>query len=291
MTTGVRGAVSHPGLALALGGIGWTALACLPLLSWLEANHVRPGLIVTTGFATFPAALWALGMPARDIVAALQTHLPNRVFRQRNFMPYLTLLGCPLPHRGLGHALWRSGPLKAACQRLFGDAYLGTSLVPLRVLLVDCSTGAFISAAEGKLAALAYASTALAPALPPLGIDGRWLGDASVYHAAPVTELLLQPGIRHVAATTCSFPPPDRYTSLGDQQLTLQMTLQKSGLKTGSLLALHLLDGEFVVIAPRLRCPVDPFDTAIVPDVLAAAAQEFETLGTGPTLLLQDATP
>jgi predicted acylesterase/phospholipase RssA len=265
-------------------------LACIPLLAWLEANHVRPGLIVTTGFATFPAALWALGMPAREIVAALQAHLPNRVFRRRNPIPYLTLLGCPLPNRGLGHALWRSGPLQAACRGLFGDARLDTSPVPLRVLLVDCSTGAFFSATEGKLAALAYASTALAPALPPLRIDGRWLGDASVYHAAPLTELLLRPGIRHVAATTCSFPPPDHYTSLADQQLTLQMTLQKSGLKTGSLLALHLLDGEFVVIAPRLPRPVDAFDRAIVPDVVAAAEHEFDKLGTRATLLLHDAT-
>jgi hypothetical protein len=62
-------------------------------------------------------------------------------------------------------------------------------------------------------------------------------------------------------------------------------------LKTGSLLALHLLDGEFVVIAPRLPRPVDPFDSAIVPDVVAAAAQEFGNLGTRATLLLHDATP
>jgi len=291
MTADARGAISHPCLALALGGVGWTALACIPLLSWLEANHVRPGLIVTTGFATFPAALWALGMPAREIFAALQTHLPNRVFRQRNFMPFLTLLGCPLPNRGLGHALWRSGPLKAACQRLFGDARLDTSPVPLRVLLVDCSTGSFLGVTEGKLAALAYASTALPPALPPLAIDGCWLGDASVYHAAPLTELLLQPGIKHVAVVACSFPPPGQYSSLADQQLTLQMTLHKSGLKTGSLLALHLLDGELVVIAPRLHRPVDPFDLTIVPEVVAAAEQKFAKLETRATLLLHDATP
>jgi predicted acylesterase/phospholipase RssA len=290
VTAGVRGAISHPGLALALGGVGWTALACIPLLSWLEANHVQPGLIVTTGFATLPAALWALGMPALEIIATLKAQLPNRVFRRRNIIPYLTLLGCPLPNRGLGQALWRSGPLKAACQRVFGDARLDTSPVPLRVLLVDCSTGAFFGATQGKLAALAYASTALAPALPPLHIDGRWLGDASVYHATPVTELLLEPGIRHVAATTCGFPPPDHYTSLPDQQLTLQMTLQKAGLKTGSLLALHLLDGEFVVIAPRLPRPADPFDCAIVPDVVEAAKQEFGKLETRAALLLQDAT-
>lgn len=288
MTAGLRGTISHPSLALALGGVGWTALACIPLLSWLEANHVRPGLIVTTGFATFPAALWALGTPAREIFATLQAHLPNRVFRRRNFMPFLTLLGCPLSNRGLGQGLWRSGPLKTACQQLFGDARIDTSPLPLRVLLVDCSTGSFVSVTEGKLAKLAYASTALPPALPPLAIGGRWLGDASVYHAAPLTELLLQPGIRHVAVVACSFPPPAHYTSLTDQQLTLQMTLQKSGLKTGSLLALHLLDGEFAVIAPRLHRPVDPFDLTIVPDVITAGEQALAGLGTQATLLLTD---
>jgi predicted acylesterase/phospholipase RssA len=284
-----RADVSHPCLALALGGVGWTAMACLPLLSWLEANHARPGMIVTTGFATFPAALWALGMPARDILAALRSHLPNRLFGQRNITPLLTLLGCPLPNRGLGHGLWRSGPLKAACRRLFGDTRLEAIPVPLRVLLIDCSTGSFLGVSEGNLAGLAYASTALLPALPPLAIDGRWLGDASVYHAAPITDLLREPRIRHIAAVTCSFPPPEQYTSLTDQQLTLQMTLQKSGLKIGSLLALHLLDGEFSVIAPRLHRHVDPFDMAIVPDVIAAAELELANLGEHTMLLLRGA--
>ncbi len=289
MTAGGRGSVTHPSLALALGGVGWTALACLPLLSWLEANHARPGLIVTTGFATLPAALWASGTPARDIVGILQSHLPNHVFRRRNFLPFLTLLGCPLPNRGIGHGLWRSGPLKAACRKLFGDALLETSSVPLHVLLVDCATGSFFSAAKGDLAELAYASTALLPALPPLAIDGRWLGDASVYHAAPLTDVLHQPMVRHVAAVACSFPPPEFYGSLTEQQLTLQMTLQRSGLRTGSLLALHLLDGELMVLAPRLQRPVDPFDIAIVPDVLAAAEREFAGLGEQAALLLHDA--
>ncbi len=219
MTADGRGAISHSCLALALGGVGWTALACLPLLSWLEANQARPGLIVTTGFATIPAALWALGIPARDIFATLRRHLPNRVFRQRNMMPFLTLLGCPLPNRGLGHGLWQSGPLKQACQGLFGNARLETTAVPLNVVLVDCATGTFFHAAAGELAALAYASTALQPALPPLAIDGRWLGDASVHHAAPLTDALLQPGIRHLAAVTCSFPPPQR-VHLADRPAT-----------------------------------------------------------------------
>jgi hypothetical protein len=250
---------------------------------------VQPAVIATTGFATLPAALWALGTPAGDIARVLQNHLPNNLFRRRSWLTFLTLAGCGLPDRGLGHALWRSAPLKAACRRLFGDGRIEQTRVPLRTLLVNCADGTFVEAAEGRLSDLAYASTALLPALPPLCIDGRWLGDASVYHAAPLTDLLLRPGIRHVVAVACSFPPPDAYTSLVGQQLTVQLMLQKAGLKTASLLGLHLLDGELVVITPRLPRPIDPFDAAIVTDVLAAAEREFDRQREHASLLLQDA--
>ena len=262
-------------VALALGGVGWTALACLPLFQWLDANRVRPGLIATTGFATLPAALWALGMPAGEIARCLVDHLPNRVFRRHNPMPLLSVIGFPMPNRGLSHALWRSRPLRAACARLFGDARLEAMQVPLHVTLIDSLTGGFRTLTDGNVAAIAYASTALLPALPPLRIDGHWLGDASACLAAPL-GYLLRPNLRHAVAVTCGFPPPERYRSLVDQQFTLQMVLQKSGLKTSALLALELLAGEIIVLAARLRRSVDPFDTAIVPDVIAAGEQELE---------------
>lgn len=264
-----------PSLGLALGGVGWTALACLPLLAWLDANRVRPGVIATTGFATLPAALWALGLPVSDIAPLLAVHLAQRVFHRRDPVPLLTMIGLPLGNRGPGHALWRSGPAKAACARLLGGKRLDATAVPMHVVLIDCLSGESVTMTQGSLASIAYASTALLPALPPLEIDGRWLGDASVYHAAPLVDLLSFPGLRHVAAVSCSFPPPERYTSLVGQQLTLQLVLQKAGLKTGGLLALELLDGETIVLAVRLPRPVDPFDASIAEEVVAAGRQEL----------------
>jgi hypothetical protein len=278
----------RPDLALALGGVGWSALACLPLLALLDANRVRPGMMATTGFATLPATLWATGTPARDIASRLVEHLPNEVFRRRDLMPLLSMIGIPLRDRGLSHALWRSGPLQAACARLFRDARLEAMPVPLNVTLIDCLTGQFHSVANGNAAAVAYASTALLPALPPLRIDGRWMCDASVYHAAPLGDLLLRPGLRHVIAATSSFPPPERYTSLVDQQLTLQMVLQKAALKTSALLALDLLEGELVLLAARLQRSVDPFDVAIIPDAIAAGERELAQWREQFELILQD---
>jgi predicted acylesterase/phospholipase RssA len=278
----------RPDLALALGGVGWSALACLPLLAWLDANRVRPGMMATTGFATLPAALWATGTPASDIARCLAEHLPNNVFRRRDLMPLLSMIGIPLRDRGLSHALWRSGPLRAACARLFGDTSLESMLVPLHVTLIDCLTGQFHSVTNGNAAAVVYASTALLPALPPLRIDGLWMCDASVYHAAPLGDLLLRPGLRHVIAATSNFPPPERYTSLVDQQLTLQMVLQKAALKTSALLALDMLEGELVLLAARLQRSVDPFDTAIIPDAIAAGARELAQRGEQLELILRD---
>ena len=264
-----------PSLGLALGGVGWTALACLPLLAWLDRNRVRPAVIATTGFATLPAALWALGLPVSDIAPLLAAHFTHRVFYRRNPIPLLTMIGLPFGNRGLGHALWRSGRVRAAFARLFDDQQLDAIAVPLHVVLVDCLSGEFVTMTQGSLAPIAYASTALLPALPPLNIDGRWLGDASVYYAAPLVDLLSFPGLRHVAAVSCSFPPPEHYTSLVGQQLTLQLVLQKAGLKTGSLLALELLAGETVVLAARLARPVDPFDASITEEVVDAGGQEL----------------
>jgi hypothetical protein len=160
--------------------------------------------------------------------------------------------------------------LKAACERLFAGARLEALPVRLRVALVDCLSGRFHAVEAGRVAELAYASTALMPALPPLHLDGRWLGDASVYYAAPINELMLRPGLSHVVAATCRFPPPERYSSLVDQQLTVQVVLQKASLRTSALLALDLIAGELVVLAAQLRAPVDPFDQSIVPAVLQA---------------------
>ena len=113
--------------------------------------------------------------------------------------------------------------------------------------------------------------------------------DASVYHAAPLSDLLLRSGLRHLIVTTCAFPPRERYTSLVDQQLTLQVVLQKAALKTSALLALDLMEGEVIVLAPRLQRAVDPFDGTIVPEVIAAGeralAQSDDNLG----VLLQGA--
>jgi hypothetical protein len=261
--------ILRPDLAIALGGVGWTALSCIALLRWLETNRVLPGRIATTGFATLPAALWALGMPAADIASHLAAHLPNRIFRRRDFLPYLSLLGIRLPDHGLSHALWQSGPLKRVCVRLFGDLRLETLKLRLHVTLIDCLSGGTSRHATGDIASLAYASTALLPALPPLRIDGSWLGDASACLAAPLADVL-RPQVRHAIAVACSFPPQAHYSSLVDQQLTLQAALQRAGLKTSALLALDMLDGELIVMSARLHHPVDPFDVAITPEAIAA---------------------
>jgi hypothetical protein len=279
----------RPDLGLALGGVGWCALACLPLLAWLDVNRLRPSMIATTGFATLPAALWSLGMPSRDIARHLADHLPNRVFRRRDAITLLSVLGLPLRDRGLSHALWRSRSLRAGCARLFGETRLDALPVRLRVTLVDCVSGRFHSVGAGRVAELAYASTALMPALPPLRMEGRWLADASVYYAAPINDLLLRPGLRHVVAATCSFPPPPRYSSLVDQQLTVQVVLQKASLKTSALLALDLIDGELVGLAARLEKPVDPFDLSIVPAVLRAGEQALDEAREQMAVLMQDA--
>jgi predicted acylesterase/phospholipase RssA len=275
-------------VALALGGVGWTALACLPVFEWFEANNLRPGCITTTGFATLPAALWGLGMPARDIAGHLAEHLPNRCFWQTDLLTLLSMIGWPLPNSGLAHAFWRSADFKRACKRLFGERRVEALTVPLHVTLIDCLTGAFRSISAGEIAALAYASAALLPALPPLCIDGNWLGDASVYCAAPVTDLLLRPNLQHAIVVTCSIPAPEKYNNLLETQFTVQRALQSASTKTGMLLAHHFMDGEVAIIAPRLQLYVDPFDVAIVPEVIAASERALSRAREQFEFVLQD---
>ena len=190
---------SRAPVALVLSGGAARGLAHVGVLKVLETSGIRPDLIVGSSAGSIVGALYASGLSAGQVEAALG-EMSNQVFSDVS-----------LP--GLGLLPGALGVLKGEKLRGFVRERLRHELsedFPIRFAAVatDLRSGETRAFNSGDAALAVHASSAVPGIFSPVGIGGRLFGDGQISSPLPV-HAARQLGAKIVIAVDVLYPAQD----------------------------------------------------------------------------------
>ncbi len=160
-------------LGLALSGGGTRGLAHIGVLQALEDNGIRADYLSGTSIGAFIAALYAFGVPPKEIGDIGQRMSPINVSKLK-----LSRL-----------ALFSNEELGRLIQARIGNARVEESPIPLAIIAVDIGTGEKIVMRQGEVASAVMASNAVPGIYQPITIAGRMLVDGGIAEDVPISPL------------------------------------------------------------------------------------------------------
>lgn len=188
-------------VALVLSGGSARGFAHVGVIKVLERHGLKPDLIVGTSAGSIVGALYASGLTAAELEAAV-AQMDKSVFND-----YV------LP--GLGFLPGEMGFVRGEKLHRFIDARLKTHLIedfPIRFAAVatEFSTGKVTAFNSGDAGLAVVASSAVPGVITPVVIDRRYYGDGQVASPLPVgTARAL--GAMVVIAVDVVYPPQDAF--------------------------------------------------------------------------------
>lgn len=184
-------AKNSPSIGLALGGGGARGLAHVVVLEAFDSLGLRPSILAGSSMGALVGALYAAGLPAREIRAHLLRTLRNRRLvlgrileaRVGRFVEILTQ-GLVNPvlidvERALS-GFW-PGPLPATFAHL---------AIPLLVIATDLEARTEVVLRSGPLTDALAASAAVPGLVRPVRRDGRLLIDGGTVNPLPYDHLI-----------------------------------------------------------------------------------------------------
>lgn len=224
-------------VALVLSGGSARGFAHVGVIKVLEQHGLRPDIIVGTSAGSIVGALYASGLTATELEAAV-AQMDRSVFDD-----YV------LP--GLGFLPGEMGFVRGEKLHRFIDARLKTHLIddfPIRFVAVatELSTGKVTAFNSGDAGLAVLASSAVPGVITPVVIDHRYYGDGQIASPMPVS-VARGLGAAIVIAVDVVYPPEDAFlysaVSVLFQSFAVSAFRLKEFEKTGA----------DVVITPRLE--------------------------------------
>jgi NTE family protein len=184
----VARSTSRPKVGVVLGSGGIKAFAAIPLFEFLEQAGITVDLLVGCSGGSVVCGLIGAGFSPTESRSLAFELLDRKLFEQ---MDYRTIAGIVSPR--LGRFDKTSGLLKPdGILELYRRQLKGLRIENMRprtlIQTTDLITGEGVVLSRGLAADAIYASGAFFPVLPPLYIDGRWLGDGVYSAPVPVME-------------------------------------------------------------------------------------------------------
>lgn len=222
------------GVALVLSGGTARGYAHAGVLKALEANGLRPDLIVGTSAGSIVGALYASGLTATEVEDALQRLDKSTFFDLAP--PGIAFLPSPL-------GLIRSDGLARFVAREARQRRIEDFPIRFATVATDLQTGEPQVFNAGDAARAVSASSAVPGILTPVRIRGRLYGDGQLSSPLPVAAARSL-GARVVIAVDVIYPPKD-----SELTSTLQVLFQ------GFLIAVHRLRQWEIVAADAVIAP------------------------------------
>jgi len=187
-------------LALSLGGGGARGISHLGVLQALEAEGIRPDILVGTSIGALAAGLYALDPDAKAVTGRVLDSLkssgfaaygkgmagdgePGLLGRQWINFKRAAALGI-MSFRG---GLVNPRRLRDAIEGVLPDKSFDDCAIPVYVTAFDVLAAESIVLSSGSLRDAVTASCNLAGFFPPVQLDGRWLCDPSPTISVPVS--------------------------------------------------------------------------------------------------------
>ena len=189
---------SH-GVALVLSGGSARAFAHVGVLKALEANGLRPDLIVGASAGSIVGALYASGLTAVELEAALAR------------MDLSTITDVSLPGFGLfpgSLGIFRGEELHRFVDRETRHHRIEEFPIPFAAVATDLGTGDPTIFNAGDVGRAVAASCAVPGLVAPARIAGRLYGDGAMSSPTPV-EAARKLGANKVVVVDVLYPPED----------------------------------------------------------------------------------
>jgi NTE family protein len=182
-------AAKAPRLALALGGGAALGYAHLGVLEVLEAEGIRPDLVLGTSMGSLIGGWWCAGVPA-DSIALLAEQL--NIFRLLDWKP-----------GGLGLFEWKKA--RRRMEPRLGGLRLEDCPVPLVCVATDLFSGERVLLDRGPLLDAMLASATVPGLFEPVPWEGRLLVDGGLVDEVPVHSAI-DCGAQVIVAVDVSHP-------------------------------------------------------------------------------------
>jgi NTE family protein len=178
-----------PKIVLVIGNAGIKSLAALPIVQFLQDEHIPVDLIIGSGGGASLAALIGYGdYTFGDIPSMMATLYNRKTIMKFNYMTLLDLGGIPLQKFTPGVGLLKNKALLEAYKKVFGDRKLEETKTEVQMQVTDLFTGNGVLLNKGLVADAAYSSSALYPFIPPVKISESWYVDGMYTSTLPLLE-------------------------------------------------------------------------------------------------------
>ncbi|MBZ4192829.1 MAG: patatin-like phospholipase family protein [Candidatus Contendobacter sp.] len=256
-----------PKIAVVLSSGGIKPLAAIPLFEFLDEAQIPIDLLVGCSGGSVMSALRGSGYDKEKMLELIGKVARRGLFSPINFRAVLGMSGLPFGKFNTQTGLIRPQKLKQALYEMFGDRRI-EDLSPKTLLqATDIQTGEGVVMEKGSLVDAVYASSAVFPLLPPIEMDGRWLGDGYYTSSLPVMEAVKR-GMDVIIAVIFHDPinmQADSYMAC----LSNYYTIQGDAITRFQLaLSINMHEHEIVMIKVPFKSPINMWDVHHIPEII-----------------------
>ena len=188
-----------PRVAIVLSGGAARGFAHVGVIKALEANGLRPDLIVGASAGSIVGALYASGLAASEVEAAVERMNPST-------FSDLTLPGLGIVPGSLG--MFRGDELHRFIDREVKHHLIEDFPTRFAAVATDLETGSPAIFNAGDVGRAVSASSAVPGLIAPARIAGKLYGDGQISSPLPV-EVARKLGAQRVIAVDVIYPPTD----------------------------------------------------------------------------------
>lgn len=223
-----------PVIGLALGGGAARGFAHIGVIKALEANGIKPDLVVGTSAGSVIAALYASGYRGTEL---------NRIALT---LDEAAITDWALPFSGKFGGMIKGDALQSMVNRLVKNQSIESTRIPLGIVATDLKTGQGVLFQRGDMGQAVRASCSIPSIFQPTIINGREYVDGGLVSPVPV-RYALQMGADFVIAVNISTEPSSQ-----DSSGTVGIILQTISIM-GQRIDQFELERAQVVIRPELK--------------------------------------
>jgi NTE family protein len=223
-----------PVIGLALGGGAARGFAHIGVIKALEANGIKPDLVVGTSAGSVIAALYASGYRGTEL---------NRIALT---LDEASITDWALPFSGKFGGMIKGDALQNMVNRLVKNQSIESTPIPLGIVATDLKTGQGVLFQRGDMGQAVRASCSIPSIFQPTTINGREYVDGGLVSPVPV-KYAIQMGADFVIAVNISTEPSSQ-----DSSGTVGIILQTTSIM-GQTINQFELERAQVVIRPELK--------------------------------------
>jgi len=223
-----------PVIGLALGGGAARGFAHIGVIKALEANGIKPDLVVGTSAGSVIAALYASGYRGTEL---------NRLALT---LDEASITDWALPFSGKFGGMIKGDALQSMVNRLVKNQSIENTPIPLGIVATDLKTGQGVLFQRGDMGQAVRASCSIPSIFQPTIINGREYVDGGLVSPVPV-RYASQMGADFIIAVNISTEPSSQ-----DSSGTVGIILQTISIMGQSIDQFELERAQ-VVIRPALK--------------------------------------